>query len=107
MSFVALRVRECSDRHLPALRAGRFDNTGRGGGVVLTITKLSNAEYVLGQVAAGIEDLYVGSGEAPGVWQGAWAKELGLDGAVRADPQIGLHIEHQPARAFVALDRLL
>jgi conjugative relaxase-like TrwC/TraI family protein len=70
---------------LPALRAGRIDNTRRGGGVVLTITKLSNAEYVLGQVAAGIEDYYVGSGEAPGVWQGEWAKELGLEGVVQAD----------------------
>ena len=52
---------------------------------MLTITKLSNAEYVLGQVAAGIEDYYVGSGEAPGVWQGEWAKELGLEGVVQAD----------------------
>lgn len=39
---------------------------------MLTINGIGNAEYLLGSVAVGIEDYYVGSGEAPGVWRGAW-----------------------------------
>jgi conjugative relaxase-like TrwC/TraI family protein len=36
-------------------------------------------------VADGVEDYYVGAGEAPGVWRGGWASELGLEGVVAAD----------------------
>jgi len=52
---------------------------------VLTITKLKSAEYVLRSVADGMEDYFMGAGEAPGVWHGRWAPELGLEGAVAAD----------------------
>jgi conjugative relaxase-like TrwC/TraI family protein len=52
---------------------------------VLTITKLTDAEYLLSQVALGIDDYYMGVGEAPGVWQGRLADQLGLSGVVEAD----------------------
>ena len=35
---------------------------------MLTLVKLTNAEYLITSVASGLEDYYVGSGEAPGVW---------------------------------------
>jgi len=52
---------------------------------VLTVTKLGNAEYLIGSVALGVEEYYLGVGEAPGVWAGRWAGELGLEGVVEAD----------------------
>ena len=55
-------------RHLPPLRGGaRRDVAVR---VVLTITKLRGAEYLIASVADGMEDYYMGAGEAPGVWRG-------------------------------------
>jgi len=74
---------------LPALRAGRpgrtRGNVSAGDETVLTITKLKGAEYLIASVGDGMEDYYMGAGEAPGVWRGAWAAELGLEGVVRAD----------------------
>jgi conjugative relaxase-like TrwC/TraI family protein len=52
---------------------------------VLRLAKLTDAEYVLGQVAEGLEDYYLGSGEAPGVWAGGLAAQLGLVGVVGAE----------------------
>jgi len=52
---------------------------------VVTLTKLANAEYLLGSVVHGLEEYYLGVGEAPGVWAGAWAHRLGLEGMVEAD----------------------
>ncbi len=52
---------------------------------MLTVTKLGNAEYLIGSVALGVEEYYLGVGEAPGVWAGRWATELGLEGVVEAD----------------------
>ncbi len=52
---------------------------------MLRLAKLTDAEYVLDQVAAGVEDYYLGSGEAPGVWTGRLAEQLGLVGVVQAD----------------------
>jgi conjugative relaxase-like TrwC/TraI family protein len=52
---------------------------------VLRLAKLTDAEYVLRQVAGGLEDYYLGSGEAPGVWSGCLAGQLGLAGVVEAD----------------------
>ncbi len=52
---------------------------------MLRLAKLTDAEYVLDQVAAGVEDYYLGSGEAPGVWTGRLAEQLGLAGVVQAD----------------------
>lgn len=40
---------------------------------MLRISKLTDAEYVLEQVAGGLEDYYLGRGEAPDVWAGALA----------------------------------
>jgi hypothetical protein len=52
---------------------------------VLRLAKLTDAEHVLRQVAAGVEDNYLGAGEAPGVWSGGLAGELGLVGVVEGD----------------------
>jgi conjugative relaxase-like TrwC/TraI family protein len=54
---------------------------------MLTIAKLrrGNEDYVLRAVAAGAEDYYAGSGEAPGVWLGGGAESLGLAGEVGAE----------------------
>ncbi len=52
---------------------------------MLTVTALTDAEYVLLSVALGIDEYYAGVGEAPGVWLGAWSRELGLEGMVEAD----------------------
>ena len=63
---------------------------------MLRITKLADAEYLLGQVALGIDDYYVGAGEAPGVWQGRLAAELGLAGVVEADALRALLLGRDP-----------
>ena len=52
---------------------------------MMTITKLRGAEYLLRSVADGVEDYFMGAGEAPGVWHGRWADELGLTGVVDAE----------------------
>ncbi len=52
---------------------------------MLTVTALTNAEYLLGSVALGIDEYYVGVGEAPGVWMGRWSSSLGVAGVVEAD----------------------
>ncbi len=52
---------------------------------MLRLAKLTDAEYVLDQVAAGVEDYYLRSGEAPGVWTGRLAEQLGLVGVVQGD----------------------
>ena len=63
---------------------------------MLRITKLADAEYLIGQVALGIDDYYVGAGEAPGVWQGQLADELGLWGVVNADQLRALLLGRHP-----------
>ena len=52
---------------------------------MLTLTKLRNAEYVLSQIAGGLDEYYTSGREAPGVWAGRWADQLGLEGVVEAD----------------------
>jgi conjugative relaxase-like TrwC/TraI family protein len=52
---------------------------------VLTVTALTDGEYLLSSVALGIDEYYAGVGEAPGVWSGGWSRELGLEGMVEAD----------------------
>jgi hypothetical protein len=52
---------------------------------VLTVTALTDGEYLLSSVALGIDEYYAGVGEAPGVWSGAWSSELGVEGMVEAD----------------------
>jgi conjugative relaxase-like TrwC/TraI family protein len=64
---------------------------------VLRISKLSDAEYLIGQVALGIDDYYLGVGEAPGVWQGCMADQLGLAGVVEADALRSLLLGRDPS----------
>ena len=60
-----------------------------GGGLrpVLSIGKLGRGQegYYLQAVARGVEDYYLGSGEAPGRWIGSGCSPLGLAGQVRAE----------------------
>ena len=82
---------------------------------MLSLIKLADAEYPLAQVALGIEDYYLGVGEAPGVWAGRWAAELELAGVVEAgelralvngvDPRDGAWwLEGRPTRKVNAFD---
>ena len=41
---------------------------------VLTVTGLTNAEYLISSVALSIDEYYAGVGESPGVWAGRWAE---------------------------------
>jgi conjugative relaxase-like TrwC/TraI family protein len=63
---------------------------------VLTVTAIGNAEYLISSVAGGIDDYYVGSGEAPGVWHGRLAADLGLAGVVDADDLRALLLGDEP-----------
>ena len=63
---------------------------------MMTITKLRGAEYLLRSVADGVEDYFMGAGEAPGVWHGRWAEQLGLAGVVDADTLRALVEGHDP-----------
>ncbi len=47
---------------------------------MLRVSKLTDAEYVLEAVAGGVEDYYLGGGEAPGVWPAAWPGSWGWPG---------------------------
>ena len=49
----------------------------RPGWAVLTLTALTDAEYLISSVALSIDEYYAGVGESPGVWAGHWAKRLG------------------------------
>ena len=51
----------------------------------MTVTALTNAEYLLSSVALGIDEYYTGVGESPGVWMGRWSPTLGVSGLVEAD----------------------
>lgn len=62
----------------------------------MTLTKLRGAEYLLRSVADGVEDYFMGAGEAPGVWHGRWADELGLTGVVEAEHLRALVEGHHP-----------
>ncbi|MCA1844160.1 MAG: relaxase domain-containing protein, partial [Actinobacteria bacterium] len=63
---------------------------------MLRIAKLANARYLLDQVAVGVEDYYMGAGEAPGVWHGQLAAGLGLTGVVEADHLEALLLGRDP-----------
>jgi conjugative relaxase-like TrwC/TraI family protein len=54
---------------------------------VLNIGRLAagREEYYLSQVAEGVEDYYLASGESPGWWLGGGIESLGLAGEVAAD----------------------
>ena len=63
---------------------------------MLRIAKLADAEYLISQVGRGIDDYYMGIGEAPGVWQGQLADRLGLSGVVRDDDLRALLLGRHP-----------
>jgi conjugative relaxase-like TrwC/TraI family protein len=65
--------------------------------VVLTLTELTNAEYLISSVALSIDEYYAGVGESPGVWAGGWAPQLGLSGMVEADDLRALVEGRHPA----------
>ena len=55
---------------------------------MLSIGKITNqaqVDYYQQQVARGREDYYRGEAEVPGVWLGAGAPALGLDGQVESE----------------------
>ena len=64
--------------------------------LVLTITGLTNAEYLISSVALSIDEYYSGVGESPGVWSGRWADGLGLSGVVEAGQLRALIDGHHP-----------
>ena len=56
---------------------------------MLTLTALTDAEYLISSVALSIDEYYAGVGESPGVWAGKWAEELGLSGRSRGGAVAG------------------
>ncbi len=74
----------------------------------------SSAAYYLDTVASGREDYYLGAGEAPGVWLGADAATLGLDGTVEPaalhavlegiDPRDGARLDRARANRAPGFD---
>ncbi len=56
-----------------------------GDTTVLNVVALRNGRYLISSVALGIEEYYLGVGEAPGSWEGGWAGRLGLAGEVGAE----------------------
>jgi Ti-type conjugative transfer relaxase TraA len=78
---------------------------------VLNIGKLARGQqgYYLNSVARGVEDYYLGAGEAPGYWLGGGAADLGLEGHVREreltpvlegrDPATGEAVSHRQHKA--------
>ena len=63
---------------------------------MLTLTALRDPEYLISSVALGIDEYYAGVGEAPGVWAGRFAAELGLQGVVEPDQLRSLVDGHHP-----------
>ncbi|HVL05742.1 MAG TPA: relaxase domain-containing protein [Acidimicrobiales bacterium] len=66
---------------------------------MLSIGKLAPGKhhYYLRSIAEGVEDYYLGAGEAPGRWHGRMAEDLGLSGEV----DHGHHgQDHQPNGQF-------
>ncbi len=63
---------------------------------MLRVAALTDAEYTISAVAEGLEEYYLGHGEAPGVWAGTWAGELGLSGVVGHDDLRALVDGHDP-----------
>lgn len=80
---------------------------------MLSIGKLApgRQQYYLDTVAAGVEDYYTGSGEAPGQWLGSGSERLGLTGEVDAahlqavldgrDPHTGEALGRAPGKGRV------
>jgi conjugative relaxase-like TrwC/TraI family protein len=71
----------------------------------LTVTGLTDAEYVISSVALSIDEYYAGVGESPGVWSGKGAEKLGLVGMVEADQLRALVDGRGPATGEELLGR--
>ena len=80
-----------SHRHLPGLRPGPA-----GAGVVLTVTGIGNAEYLISSVAVGIDDYTSVRGRRPACGRGALPADLGLVGVVDADDLRALLLGDEP-----------
>jgi len=72
------------------------DRVVDGDTAVLNVVALRNGRYLISSVALGIEEYYLGVGEAPGTWDGGWAGRLGLAGEVGADELSRLIEGHDP-----------
>src|SRR6266849_2066290 len=70
---------------------------------MLTITPLSDAEYVISAVALRMDEYYAGIGESRGVWGGRWAEALGRAGWVEADDLRALVEGRHPGRGLEML----
>ena len=64
---------------------------------MLTVTGLTNGEYLISSVALSVDEYYPGVGESPGVWAGGGAARLGLSGVVEADELRALVDGQHPA----------
>ena len=73
---------------------------------MLTVTGLSNAEYLISSVALSVDEYYAGVGESPGVWAGRWAEGLGLAGVVEADAAAGLGGREAPGHRCGSVGRV-
>ena len=69
---------------------------------MLSLVKLRDAEYVLSQIAGGLDEYYTSGREAPGVWAGSWSEQLGLSGIVEAD-QLRALVKGRDARTGTSL----
>ena len=82
---------------------------------VLTVTGLTDGEYLISSVAIEYRRVLRRGGESPGVWAGRWAERLGLSGVVEADqlrnlvdglhPVTGEALVSGRARSVRAFDR--
>jgi len=63
---------------------------------VISADKVVSADYYVEQVACDRHDYLSGDGEAPGVWDGAFARQLGLAGQVSEDGFRALLAEQHP-----------
>ena len=62
---------------------------------------VDGAEYYLGTVASGLEEYYLGGGEAPGTWTGSGSAALGLTGEVHAEDLRAVLAGRDPATGVV------
>jgi conjugative relaxase-like TrwC/TraI family protein len=63
---------------------------------VISVDKVVAADYYVEQVARDRHDYLSGEGEAPGIWDGALAEQLGLSGQVSEDGFRALLAERHP-----------
>jgi len=74
---------------------------------VLGVTKIGTRTvgYWINAVAQGPEDYYTKPGEAPGVWNGRLARQLGLSGEVDSDDYMAIFAGRNPATGAELVER--